>query len=963
MAKILVVDDSRAVRNLIQQRLGSLASKVVLAEDGASALEQVRSQSFDLVISDMDMPRMNGLRLCEELGAGNGSKPPVLVMVSDFDDTRVEQGFRVGVSGYIPKYNLGEELLPRVNEALKQAGIQALWSALVVDVSEVVRQYIEHHLGARGGRVETVADGQEALIRMQTLRPDLLIAEHRALCGDGRTLFDAVNEKSTLRGVPYLVLCTEDTRKAAMKLLQQGASSCLTKPFGPARLVRQAREAMSLARRKQERDNDLLNMQFDGVFRGVVEMVRLLEARDPTTNGHSQNVANLSRKIGMTLGLGPKRLRRLHLAGRLHDIGKVGLPDSILLKPASLTDDEYELVKQHSELGARLLEPFSGLRDIVPAVLQHHERFDGTGYPSGISGESIDIFARIIAVADTYDALTGTRPYRKPVDKDEALRTIQEVSGAQLCPKCVDALAHSLKQRTQGDHDAATAEQAAAEERLSDCLRGSTVVIADRNRMLFKEASRRMLEKGAASVVHAETGDEAWNALNREQADLLVCDWSVPGLACSELLERMAWSEDFAGVGTIVMAHNTGQERMEKIRAMKPLSVVPKPFAFDLLIDRVEEGLATMASRRKTAREAVRAESSKGGLSEIIYGALRRSSDLLNRFSQDTVCCYHERMLKYFASGDMTAPDDDIRKARDKYDLLVRGEFVDKCEKLLTHIGMATQNDEQAFRESMTEFMGESRRLLDGVSVDFLEHFRSNLLNCLLDKAEEQVDGQRAEVVVDEFRTDIRESSEQLHSDLSSMVNSVLDSCGTMSESECKLVLHKLVDAFGRGLMEPVNDFYVIEDHAPGNSQRDRSFPRQFCAPVLEVVRNYVIGREKYDKANLNILKSVRKFMGRDSGYEPEKLRVYFTHPKIRQYYVGFLLYCLKKLSSEVRRENFIHNVNNRLSEQGERSVTFDERAWSMLGHSWAHTVMTNMSDKQRRNKTVINILSRYLPN
>lgn len=960
MAKILVVDDSRAVRNLIQQRLGGVASEIILAEDGAAALNQARSRRFDLIISDMDMPRMNGLRLCQELGEGSDARPPVLVMVSDFDDSRVEQGFHVGVSGYIPKYNLGEELLPRVNEALRRPVSQALWSALVVDASETVRDFIQRHLRTRGFLVETAASGQEALDRMLSLRPDLLIAEHRMACEDGLSLFEAVSGNATLRSIPYLVLCAEDTRKTAMKLLQQGASSCLTKPFGPDRLVRQAREAMNLARRRQEREADLMGMQFDGVFRGVVEMVRTLESRDPTTNGHSQNVANLSRKIGQVMGIAPEELRRLHLAARLHDIGKVGLPDSILLKPSALTAEEFDLVRQHSRLGAKLLESFSGLSDILPAVLQHHERYDGGGYPSGMRGESIDVYARIIAVADTFDALTGKRPYRDPVDEGAAMKIIREVSGTQLCPECVNALVLLLDreagQKTtsaQGRKDAAQGEASRKSP-----VEGRTVVIADQNRLLYKEAAKRLTALGARKVIHAEDGETAWKAMNAEHANLLVCDWNLPGLSCRELLERMAWSEEFGCMGAIITAHDVGQRQISDILAMRPAAILHKPFSFDDFVDRVEEALTIQVRLEDTVED-----SPEKSLSDLVHGAMRRSSEMLHRFSTEAVDKYSFRMHRFFTSRKLQAPAGNIRQACDAYDQLVHSEFVGRCEKLLTHIGMATQNDEQAFRESMREFTAETKRLLEGSSGEFLEHFRTHLLDTLFDKAREYADSEHTEWVVEEFRTDIRQSSERLHTDISSMVNSVLDNCGDLTESECKLLLHKLVDAFGRGLMESVNDFYIIEDHVDGKHQRDRSFPRQFCAPVLEVIRNYVIGREKYDKANMNILKSVRKFMGRDSGYEPEKLRIYFTHPKIRQYYVGFLLYCLKKLSSEVRRENFIAKVNSQLPDQGDTGLCFDERAWSMLSHSWAHTVLTNMGDKQRGSKSIMSIISRYLPN
>ena len=144
-------------------------------------------------------------------------------------------------------------------------------------------------------------------------------------------------------------------------------------------------------------------------------------------------------KIGSVSGLSPKKLDDLHRAALLHDIGKVGISLTILDKPGALDDDEYNMIKKHPSMGARILEPIASYKDIIPMVLQHHERYDGKGYPGGLSGDEIDIGARILAVADVYDALKSDRPYREGWAVERVVDLITEEAGRQFDPDVVEA--------------------------------------------------------------------------------------------------------------------------------------------------------------------------------------------------------------------------------------------------------------------------------------------------------------------------------------------------------------------------------------------------------------------------------------------------------------------------------------------------------------------------------------------
>lgn len=170
----------------------------------------------------------------------------------------------------------------------------------------------------------------------------------------------------------------------------------------------------------------------------VAVLIHIIDAKDRYTAGHSMRVAEYAVKLGETLNLDEATLKNLRVAGLLHDIGKIGVSESILNKPDRLTAEEYEAVKKHSELGALILQHADDFRNIVPCVRHHHEHIDGSGYPDGLRGEEILLPARILAVVDTYDALTSDRPYRARLPLGDALRILREAAGHQLDPDLVD---------------------------------------------------------------------------------------------------------------------------------------------------------------------------------------------------------------------------------------------------------------------------------------------------------------------------------------------------------------------------------------------------------------------------------------------------------------------------------------------------------------------------------------------
>ena len=188
-----------------------------------------------------------------------------------------------------------------------------------------------------------------------------------------------------------------------------------------------------------KRINEELSDTYDQLEKAYLESIEVLrytvEAKDPYTRGHSDRVSEYSVLIGKKLGLSDKDLKTLQIGGLFHDIGKIGIPDSILLKEDKLTDDEYSQIKNHPTIGAHILQNATIFKDIIPIVKHHHEKYDGNGYPGRLKGEEIPFMARITTVADTFDAMTSKRSYRNPLSLDTVRSEIEKCSGSQFDPE------------------------------------------------------------------------------------------------------------------------------------------------------------------------------------------------------------------------------------------------------------------------------------------------------------------------------------------------------------------------------------------------------------------------------------------------------------------------------------------------------------------------------------------------
>lgn len=436
---VLVVDDSSSARFLVRDLLRPMTANIEEAGNGREGLDLMMEAPFDLVITDVDMPVMNGLEFCRAF-----KRIPVLrgipaIMMSTLDTERdVSRGYREEVEAYIPKSELKLKLLQTARKVLSKVMFRQNRVILVVDHSDSVRVMLENGLGGAGFKVVTAENGRCALEEMGANPPDLILSELHMPEMDGAELCRAVKSDERFSEVPFVVMSTSEERGQMKEIIDRGAASYIMKPFNPHQMVLLIEKLLTDHVALLMKDKERLELERNHMLGGITSLVSALEARDLYTRGHSEAVARILSQMVALTGAGEAAVEMAHTAGRLHDIGKIGVPDGILLKPGRLTDAEFEKIKRHPTIGRDILKPIPSLSEIIPIVHLHHERWDGGGYPLGLKGEEIPLWARFTSVADTFHALTSDRPYRKGMPGEKALAIIRSERCRQFCPESVD---------------------------------------------------------------------------------------------------------------------------------------------------------------------------------------------------------------------------------------------------------------------------------------------------------------------------------------------------------------------------------------------------------------------------------------------------------------------------------------------------------------------------------------------
>jgi putative two-component system response regulator len=328
------------------------------------------------------------------------------------------------------------------------------YKVAIVDDDVSIITLVRGILGKEGVSVAPLTSGKALLdyIRVQT--PDILLLDVMMPDMDGIETYKALRDLERELGkeeIPVIFLTGNENGDIEEKALELGAKDFIRKPFVPKILALRVTHCIELNRLQKDLASEVekKSRQNEELFLGIVKsLAAAIDAKDTYTNGHSVRVADYSAEIARRAGYDVSALQRIYITGLLHDVGKIGIPDAIINKNGKLNDKEYAIIKTHPEKGAAILSNIQDMPELSIGARWHHERFDGKGYPEGLMGENISEMARIIAIADAYDAMTSNRSYRRSLPQEVVRGEIEKGRGTQFDPIFADIMLQMIDEDT-----------------------------------------------------------------------------------------------------------------------------------------------------------------------------------------------------------------------------------------------------------------------------------------------------------------------------------------------------------------------------------------------------------------------------------------------------------------------------------------------------------------------------------
>ena len=466
-ARILVVDDEPSIREILCDFLRMEGFQVHDAPNGRAALQVLAQHRFSVMISDLKMPEMGGLELLAE--ARDRHPEVVALLMTGYGTVETAlAAMKTGAFDYILKPFKVEEVVHTVKRALEQQrltqenielraslSLYRLASRLGEEIElqptlRLIAETVRDQTGA--DRVSVVLFPDEEGVHYEVancggppltgadLTEEGLAIRRPVLAAEGR-IFRYLRLSDHTRAVTSLLALPLTSRGRFLGLLLAVRENGLAFVEGQRKLLTILADRAAAAVH-----NGQLFESLERNFRTSIEVfVAALEEKDRYTRGHSERVAEFAEVTARELSLSDEEVEDIYQSGRLHDIGKLTIRAEELNKPSGLTQEEFQRFKAHPGFGADLLKNIPAFRRLLPGIGMHHEKFDGTGYPNGISGESIPMMARIMSVADTYDAMTSHRAYRSALKHQQAMDEIRRCAGTQFDPAVVEAFCRGIE--------------------------------------------------------------------------------------------------------------------------------------------------------------------------------------------------------------------------------------------------------------------------------------------------------------------------------------------------------------------------------------------------------------------------------------------------------------------------------------------------------------------------------------
>ena len=476
---ILVADDESSLREICCEALEEAGYLVYQAKNGQQALDILHENRADLVLSDMRMPVLDGMQLLERIVQEKLDVDFLVMTGFGTIETAVEI-MKKGALDYLPKPFDINHLMLKVNKALnfrrqrkERENLNNLVRVLKLskdlnnnlELSKLLNEFIFHlernfAPKCAGIFLKNEDDSDVQLVRVKGNE----LRNNPRISALSRQICDLVMEEKNSKLIDPYVLEAEDRLKALAERHDLNYSILAApmfnqdRPIGVVILLRDNEQEMYVADDLQlltvfgsQTASAIENARLYGQMREMNnEIIRsfaqAVEAKDIYTRGHSDQVAYYATRLGRELGLSNSELDKLYLAGIVHDIGKIGIPDHILNKPDRLTSDEFSIMKKHPEVGRNILAQVGSLQNILPIIYHHHERIDGKGYPTGLKGTQIPYLARLVTVVDAFEAMTSDRAYRNALHLDKVKEIMHDGAGSQWEPELVEAWLSIIEQ-------------------------------------------------------------------------------------------------------------------------------------------------------------------------------------------------------------------------------------------------------------------------------------------------------------------------------------------------------------------------------------------------------------------------------------------------------------------------------------------------------------------------------------
>ena len=477
--RILVVDDEECILNIFEDYFKSVPDYTLLtASNGLEALEIIKSDQINCCFTDLAMPKLDGLELARRIYQYDNTIPVVVMTGYPSMDIAIET-LKNGVVDFITKPFSVEQILPTISKVIsarstfiqnillkeeveKSKKLIKVTNELTDKIKEIEAinlilqdldqakssQDIFKKLVNLSGKITSCDEAHFCFFTQEMENYEVITSFYKdgyVMSVDAEIIEREMIEKVAADGIPYLI-----NRKNGKGNLIAIPLKIRSRVFGILASIINGKD-----RSFSEKDIYFLNFLlekasfsienlalyeniYENLFSTLYAFVETIEARDPYTKQHSASVSKFAMSIAKENGCSQEEISKLDISGNLHDIGKIGIPDSILLKPGRLTDEEYEIIKKHPVIGSNIIGHLGMWTEEQEIIRHHHEKFDGTGYPDRLKGEEIPFLARILSVADVYDALTTHRSYRRRMSNKAAADIIKENSGSQFDPEIVD---------------------------------------------------------------------------------------------------------------------------------------------------------------------------------------------------------------------------------------------------------------------------------------------------------------------------------------------------------------------------------------------------------------------------------------------------------------------------------------------------------------------------------------------